>query len=368
MSNNEMMPYDGLSNHAIMIDPRWESDDYLFRKDEIHRISQYAHWLTRSQGAWYSPDLQTYVDYLSNDHEIVDPRTQVTKAVDGLSASSIQSHIYSIIGRYKKLLKSNDVRDLLYQGYPGGGNESDRKAWVDEILTRLQNSIQSVELPKVIKMQDLADDSHVRLSPKQAQDLLGMPDLETPKGLRDAAIIAMLLSTGIREAELANLRVGDLRRKYGGRNALQIRKGKGAKQRMVVYGDLEDCLIYVGAWVRHAGIDMRDSEIFVFRGFFRGYTKIRKTPITPRAVQDILSDYHLSDEFGFPIDVRPHDLRRTYARLSHDAGMDLVAIQQNLGHADIKTTLRYIGSLDADQRATPSLFNFAQLEKLRGKS
>lgn len=363
--SHEIVRSDNLSNHSILVDPRWDDGGYLHRKDEIHRVSQFSHWLTRMGGFWYVPDLQSYVDYLADDHEIFDPRARMLKPAERLSPSSIQSHLYSIIGRYKKLLKSNDVRDILYASYPRNGGEADRKAWVDEILTRLNNSIQSVELPAVIKMQDMSDDSHVRLSSGQAQALLSLPDLETPKGLRDGAVIALLLSTGVREAELANLRVGDLRKQYGGKNALYIRKGKGAKQRMVVYGHLEDCLIYVGAWLRHAQIDMRDQEAFVFRGFFRGYKKIRETPITPRAIQDILSGYPLSDEFGFPLEVRPHDLRRTYARLAHDAGMDLIAIQQNLGHADIKTTLRYIGNLDAEQRATPSLFNFTQLDKLR---
>jgi integrase len=56
--------------------------------------------------------------------------------------------------------------------------------------------------------------------------------------------------------------------------------------------------------------------------------------------------------------VRPHDLRRTYARRLYEAGLDLVAIQQNLGHADVKTTLGYIGTLDADRRRAPAVYSF----------
>jgi integrase len=46
--------------------------------------------------------------------------------------------------------------------------------------------------------------------------------------------------------------------------------------------------------------------------------------------------------------------------------MDVVAIQQNLGHADLSTTLRYIGVLDADKRRPPALydFNLAALDKI----
>ena len=61
----------------------------------------------------------------------------------------------------------------------------------------------------------------------------------------------------------------------------------------------------------------------------------------------------------------PHDLRRTYARRLYDAGTALVAIQQNLGHADVKTTLGYMGELDAEQRTPPAIYSF-DLENLNG--
>ena len=48
-------------------------------------------------------------------------------------------------------------------------------------------------------------------------------------------------------------------------------------------------------------------------------------------------------------------MRRTYARLLHDAGVLPVAIQQNLGHANLETTLRYAGDLKIDQRKPPTI-------------
>lgn len=58
---------------------------------------------------------------------------------------------------------------------------------------------------------------------------------------------------------------------------------------------------------------------------------------------------------GEAISVAPHDLRRTYARLLHDAQVPVVAIQQNLGHATLETTLRYIGDLHIEQRKPPPI-------------
>ena len=48
----------------------------------------------------------------------------------------------------------------------------------------------------------------------------------------------------------------------------------------------------------------------------------------------------------------------SYARRLYEAGFDLVAIQQNLGHADVKTTLGYIGELDAEKRRPPAIYAF----------
>ena len=58
-------------------------------------------------------------------------------------------------------------------------------------------------------------------------------------------------------------------------------------------------------------------------------------------VQRVLACYPVTIN-GKAEAVTPHDLRRTYARRLYDDGVPLVAIQQNLGHADVKTTLGYL--------------------------
>lgn len=62
----------------------------------------------------------------------------------------------------------------------------------------------------------------------------------------------------------------------------------------------------------------------------------------------------------------PHDLRRTYARRLYEAGLPLLGIQQNLGHASHTTTERYIGQLDARARRPSDIYRFdlARLERL----
>jgi integrase len=122
---------------------------------------------------------------------------------------------------------------------------------------------------------------------------------------------------------------------------------------MVPYGELDWVLIIVEAWLDAADI----TEGPVFRGFYRGNKSLRPGPLSVRAIQYLLARYPIAVN-GKLVKVKPHDLRRTYARRLYEAGMAPVEIQQNLGHAGLKTTLGYIGTLDADQRRPPAVYTF----------
>ena len=141
---------------------------------------------------------------------------------------------------------------------------------------------------------------------------------------------------------------------------MHVREGKGCKERLVPYGELEWVLAIVDKWLELAEIN--DGP--VFRGFYRGHRVLRPGRLSVRAIEYIVGSYPVMAA-GEVVTVKPHDLRRTYARRLYDAGFDLVAIQQNLGHADVKTTLGYIGTLDAEQRKPPAVFSF-DLRKLNG--
>jgi integrase len=128
----------------------------------------------------------------------------------------------------------------------------------------------------------------------------------------------------------------------------------------VPYGELEWVLAIVAKWREAAGIGQGP----VFRGFYKGNRKLRPGRLSVRAVEYIVGAYPVMVD-GEMVSVRPHDLRRTYARRLYEAGFDLVAIQQNLGHADVKTTLGYIGELDAEVRRPPAIYKF-DLKSLNG--
>jgi site-specific recombinase XerD len=311
-------------------------------KDTASRLGRYQDWIT---GPWYDPDLAGYRDHL---------------LAQGLAASSVSAHLSTIRGRYQTLIKDNSVRDgleiAIREGLAQDGkpNPADVEALVNRTLARLSNAIDpSLSKVKVHVDQDTPDSQHHRLTAQQAEHLLKAPDTKTLQGLRDKALFALMLSTGIRAAEAAAVEVDDLRQTLGGELALHVKAGKGDKGRLIPYGDMDQALIVVDAWLDAAGI----TEGPVFRGFYRGYKTVRGDAITTRGIEKILESYQVPIN-GQLVTLSPHDLRRTYARLLYINGVDLISIQQNLGHADSKTTLGYIGVMDASARRPPAMINF----------
>jgi len=314
-------------------------------KDKNSRIRIFVDWMSNERLRWWEPDLAKWRDHLLDERR--------------MSPASARAYLSTIRGAYEAALRQNPTRDELFKLTPPNAPPADRKAMVDELLVRLQNAIHPTSSHvAVIKVQDEADSKHMRLTIQQAEELINKPEITSLQGLRDAAVIAMLLSTGVREMELCHIRVDDLREYLGGELALRIRSGKGMKARLIPYGEMAWALRFVDTWLRRADI----SEGWVFRGLHKpdkeGNQIVRKTRLTMRSVQRILRRYPVSDPYtGDLLQVKPHDCRRTYARRLYDAEMELIAIQQNLGHSDTKTTLGYIGELEADKRRGKGIFN-----------
>jgi integrase/recombinase XerD len=169
-----------------------------------------------------------------------------------------------------------------------------------------------------------------------------------------------MLTTGIRAEEASSLVVADLKKTFGGELSLHIRHGKGDKERLIPYGEMDWILVIVEDWLSEAGITSGP----VFRGFYKGYKKLRKNALSTRAIQDIVSSYAVSIG-GQLVTLTPHSLRRSYARILYLAGMDPGKIQQNMGHQNIQTTFEYIGTLDASDRRPPNALFFDVANYLR---
>ena len=149
---------------------------------------------------------------------------------------------------------------------------------------------------------------------------------------RDAAIIELILQTGIRLSEVARLTTDDIElpprinRDPENTGSIHIR-GKGRKERTLPL-NYKACRA-LKAWL---GIrpEIEEPTLFV--------TKFRE-PMGPRAIQNVVEKY--LDEAGIP-NASVHALRHTFATHHVAKGTDLRSVQEALGHADLKTTSIYV--------------------------
>jgi site-specific recombinase XerD len=315
------------------------------------RLQRFCTWQLATSDPWYLPDLISWRDQLINEEK--------------LSPKTARAYLSTIRSAYRQLLRSNEVRQWFYDGLDQDMSPERKLALLTEFVTRLKNAIDPDNAPvSIVTIQDEDDSDHLWLTPSQAAALVQVPGLDTLKGLRDTALIALILCTGIRAAEAVALDIADLRTHLAGKLALRVKSGKGVKQRLIPYGAQDWGLILTEAWLDTAGLI--DGPVFI--GLRRGdnfYLDDDGQPqrLAVNGVGTILREYPLAIE-GRLQAAQPHDLRRTYTRRLYLVGTDLVAIQQNLGHDHQDTTLSYIGKLDAEQRAPDDAYGTVWLQPM----
>jgi site-specific recombinase XerD len=171
------------------------------------------------------------------------------------------------------------------------------------------------------------------LSQRQAQALLSAPDITTIAGLRDRAILAVLLGCGLRRSEVAALTFAHVQQRDG-RWCIVDLVGKHGRVRTAP----------MPTWVKVA-IDAWTSASSVSSGnVFRPVNRagwVTGERLGEKVVWQMLKTYAV--DVGIP-GIAPHDLRRTCAKLCRAAGGELEQIQLLLGHASVQTTERYLGT------------------------
>jgi integrase len=171
------------------------------------------------------------------------------------------------------------------------------------------------------------------LSLKQAQTLLDAPDITTTKGLRDRAIIAVLLGCALRRSEVAALTMVHVQQRDG-RWCIVDLYGKHGRVRTIPMPVWTK--VAIDAWTGPTGV----VDGYVFRPVNRG-DKVGGEALSEKVVWQMLRPY--AKATGVTA-LAPHDLRRTAAKLSRAAGGELEQIQLQLGHASVQTTERYLGT------------------------
>lgn len=178
------------------------------------------------------------------------------------------------------------------------------------------------------------------LSKEKAQELINAPDTSLIKGLRDRAILAVLVGAGLRRAEVARLTFEQIQQREG-RWVIVDLVGKRNRKRSVPVPSWAKQAI--DEWAEAAGINSGR----IFRGVYRFGHRLQpeSESITPQVIYDVVTEYA-------PPGIAPHDLRRTFAKLSRKGGAELTQIQLTLGHSNVKITQDYIGE-DQDLTDAP---------------
>ena len=195
----------------------------------------------------------------------------------------------------------------------------------------------------------------VVLSGDEVEQILVQPDLSSPSGLRDRAMLETLYSTGLRRFELAKLEPSDVDLERG---TLLVREGKGSKDRLVPIGEraIAFVLKYLDEGRPFLAVDDNVATLFL-RDNGQAFQPIQLTAQVRRIVE----------RAGVGKTGSCHLFRHTMATLMLEGGADIRFIQAMLGHAQLSTTEIYthvsIRKLQDVHRATHPSATFDRRSK-----
>ncbi len=166
------------------------------------------------------------------------------------------------------------------------------------------------------------------LSEAQVEALLAAPEVSTPLGLRDRAMLETLYATGLRVSELVGLPAVGVALDQGVLRVI----GKGDKERLVPLG--EDAVAWIERWLRQGRVSVLGE-----RAADALFLTHRAQPMTRQMFWTLIKRYAVIAGIRAPLS--PHTLRHAFATHLLHHGADLRVVQLLLGHADISTTQVY---------------------------
>ena len=172
----------------------------------------------------------------------------------------------------------------------------------------------------------------------EAQSSSACPTRPASRGRRDRALLGLLLGCGLRRSEAAALTTSHVQQRDGRWVIVDLR-GKHGRIRSVA----------VPAWVKTLVDDWTDAAGVTSGRLLRALDRHGNigASLSAQAVLDAVADAGKAAGVA----IRPHDLRRTCAKLCRSAGAELEQIQFLLGHASVQTTERYLGTRQDLQHA-----------------
>lgn len=251
----------------------------------------------------YARDLRKFAQFLDGRGvKTVDAVSQgdvaefmVTLHEDGLSSRSVARHLVSLRNWTKFMMRERHIQE-------------------DPVAPITSPKLWR-KLPEFLTHEDV-------------DRLLAAPSQETQQGLRDAAMLELLYSTGLRISELIQLQLADINLNLG-----YVRThGKGSKERLIPMGRPAQALLQ-----RY----LSESRPQYTRGIPSDFIFLSREgePMTRQAFWKIIKKYAITA--GIRANITPHKLRHSFATHLLERGANLRAVQLMLGHADISTTQIY---------------------------
>ena len=259
--------------------------------------------LSRNTLESYRRDLRLFAEWLREAHG---------KSLVDAAAADIQRHLAWRVSQGARPRTTGRLVSSLKRFYQFALREGLRR---DDPAAALE----SPKLPRLLPKS---------LSETEVERLLAAPDVATPQGLRDRAMLETLYASGLRVSELVGMKTLQASLDMGVVRIL----GKGAKERLAPLG--EEAVDWIARYQREARpqlLGARKSDAL--------FVTARGGPMTRQGFWIVVRRHAATA--GIRREISPHTLRHAFATHLINHGADLRVVQLLLGHADISTTQIY---------------------------
>ena len=168
----------------------------------------------------------------------------------------------------------------------------------------------------------------------QLKRLLDVPNISTFEGLRDLAIMIMLVDTGVRVSELAAVKVGDV---VFSERSVNIQRTKNRYARRIPLTKRLQAVLK--AYVSTRGVNEETEALFI---------TALDAPLNTRSIQYQIRKHGKDAGILSEVQCSPHVFRRTFAKNKIRAGVDVFTLQAYMGHSDINELRKYVAVYSAD--------------------
>lgn len=274
------------------------------------------------------PDIRQFITYLEHDkgashNTVVSYRRDLLQLADYLDSQGITEP--------GKVTKTSLNSYILYLEKAGKATTT-----ISRVLASIKaffryelragrirrDPAETLKTPKIEKKPPLI------LSEHEVENLLSQPAGNSPKEIRDKAMLELLYATGIRVSELISLKLGDINMRVG-----YINCHDGNKERMIPFGRVSRKALQHYLDAAREVLQKGNSSDLLF-------TNCSGKPMSRQGLWKIVKFY--GHKAGIEEDITPHTLRHSFAAHLLRGGADIHSIQTMLGHSDMATTQVYL--------------------------